>query len=71
MQETQVQSLPWEDPLEKGEAIHSGSFAWRILGGQLLHTPSQRSESMLLPMGPMTLSSAQVLLIQWSEQETM
>ena len=29
MQETQVQSLGQEDPLEKGTAIHS-SIAWRI-----------------------------------------
>ena len=31
MQETQVQSLDWEDPLEKGRAIHSSILAWRIL----------------------------------------
>ena len=30
MQETQVQSLGWEDPLEKGMATHSSSLAWRI-----------------------------------------
>ena len=30
MQETQVQSLGWEDPLEKGMAIHSSTLAWRI-----------------------------------------
>ena len=30
MQETQVQSLGWEDPLEKGMAIHSNILAWRI-----------------------------------------
>ena len=30
MQETQVQSLGWEDPLEKGVAIHSSILAWRI-----------------------------------------
>ena len=32
MQETQVPSLGWEDPLEKGMATHSGILAWRILG---------------------------------------
>ena len=26
----QVQSLGWEDPLEKDVAIHSGILAWRI-----------------------------------------
>ena len=31
MRETQVQSLGWEDLLEKGMAIHSSILAWRIL----------------------------------------
>ena len=30
MQETWVQSLGWEDPLEKGKAAHSSILAWRI-----------------------------------------
>ena len=30
MQETQVRSLGWEDPLEKGMATHSSVPAWRI-----------------------------------------
>ena len=30
MQETRVQSLGWEDPLEKGMATHSSILAWRI-----------------------------------------
>ena len=29
VQETQVQSLGWEDPLEKGMATHSRIPAWR------------------------------------------
>ena len=29
-QETQVQSLGWEDPLEEGMATHSRILAWRI-----------------------------------------
>ena len=29
-QETQVRSLGWEDPLEKGKATHSGILAWEI-----------------------------------------
>ena len=29
-QETWVQSLGWEDPLEKGKATHSSILAWRI-----------------------------------------
>ena len=31
VQETQVQSLSQEDPLEKGMATHSSILAWRIL----------------------------------------
>ena len=30
MQEIQVQSLGWEDPLEKGMATHSSVLDWRI-----------------------------------------
>ena len=30
IQETQVQSLGWEDPLEKGMATDSSILAWRI-----------------------------------------
>ena len=30
MQETQVLSLGWEDPLEKEMAIHSRTIAWKI-----------------------------------------
>ena len=30
MQETQVRSLGWEDPLEKEMATHSSIIAWRI-----------------------------------------
>ena len=46
MRETQVQSLGWEDPLEKEIAAHSSILAWRIpwreeLGG-LQFTGSQK-----------------------------
>ena len=30
MQETLVQSLGWEDPLEKGKDTHSSILAWRM-----------------------------------------
>ena len=30
MRETQLLSLGWEDPLEKGMATHSSILAWRI-----------------------------------------
>ena len=46
MQETQVQSLGWEDPLEKEMATHSSILAWRIPWieepGRLQSTGSQR-----------------------------
>ena len=46
MQETQVQSLGWEDPLEKEMAIHSSILAWEIpwMGepGRLQSMGSQR-----------------------------
>ena len=29
VQETLVQSLGWEDPLEKGKATHASILAWR------------------------------------------
>ena len=34
MQENQVRFLGWEDPLEKGMAIHFSILAWRILWTQ-------------------------------------
>ena len=45
MQETWVQSLDWEDPLEKGKAIHSS-----ILAGEF-HGPS--------PWGPKELDTTE------------
>ena len=33
MWETEVQSLGWEDPLEKGKTTHSSILAWRIPTG--------------------------------------
>ena len=30
MRETRVQSLDWEDPLEKEMATHSSTLAWKI-----------------------------------------
>ena len=46
MRETQIQSLDWEDPLEKRMATHSSILAWRIPWtgepGGLQSTASQR-----------------------------
>ena len=30
IQETRVQSLGWDDPLEKEMAVHSSTIAWKI-----------------------------------------
>ena len=46
IQETQIQPMGWEDPLEKGMATHSSVLAWRIPwteeSGGLQSTGSQR-----------------------------
>ena len=47
MQETCIQSLGWEDPLEKGMATHSSILAWRIPwaeepGGATVHGVKKR-----------------------------
>ena len=47
MQETHVQSLGWEDPLEKGMAIHSSILAWR--------SPWTEEPGGLQPMGSQRL----------------
>ena len=39
MQETRVQSLGWEDPLEKEMATHSSVLAWRIPWSEELSRP--------------------------------
>ena len=63
MQETQVQSLDWEDPLEKEMATHSSILAWGIpwkgslvgyspRGCKELDTTEQLTFSLLsLPLG--------------------
>ena len=43
MQETQVQSLGWEDPLEQEMATHSRTLAWK--------TPWMEEPGGLHPMG--------------------
>ena len=37
MQETLVQFLGWEDPLEKGKATHSSILAWKIPWTCIVH----------------------------------
>ena len=43
MWETRVRALGWEDPLEKGMAIHSSILAWKI--------PWTEEPGRLQPMG--------------------
>ena len=50
MQETQVQFLGWEDPMEKEMATHSGILAWRI--------PWTKEPSRLQSMGSQESDSA-------------
>ena len=47
MQETQVQSLGWEDALENGMATNSSILSWRIHGQRRLvgHSPWCHKES--------------------------
>ena len=47
MQDTQVQSLGWKDPLDKGIATHSNILAWRIPWKRSLvaYNPWDRKES--------------------------
>ena len=47
MQETRIQSLGQEDPLEKEMATHSSILAWRIHGQRSLvgYSPGGRKES--------------------------
>ena len=56
MQETQVQSLGWEAPLEKRMATHSSILAWRI--------PWQRSLAGYSPWGCKELDIQQITLLK-------
>ena len=45
VQETRIQFLGLEDPLEKGKATHSSILAWKILAGRPLCSPWGHKES--------------------------
>ena len=46
MRETWVQSLGWEDPLEKGKATHYSILAWSMCSPvQSLYSPRGRKQS--------------------------
>ena len=63
MQETQVQSLGWEDPLEKGMTTHSSILAWRIPRteepGGLWSMGSQKTSNMTPTKQQQTTNSQQ------------
>ena len=67
MQETQVQSLGEEDPLEEGMAIHSGILAWRIPWteepGRLQSMGLQRSDTTEQLMTEVNTYTAKPLVI--------
>ena len=48
VQETWVQSLGWEDPLEKGMAIHSSIWGLPSMGSQRVDTSEQLTHTHIL-----------------------
>ena len=54
MQETQVGSLSWKDPLEKGMATHTGILAWR--------SPWTEKPGGLPSMGTRTFTSCRIYM---------
>ena len=61
--ETWVQSLSWEDPLEKGKATHSNILPWRILWTFLIVYGVTKSQTWLsdfhfFSLFPMELASS-------------
>ena len=59
MQETQVQSLGWEDPLEKEMATHSSIPAWETLWTE---EPGGYS-----PLGPKEVDPTERLTLTFTE----
>ena len=76
MWETWVQSLGWEDPLEKDMATHSSTLAWRIPWmeepGRLQSTGSQRVEhdwsDLACTHARMHIQSRRVFARGWGER---
>ena len=61
MQATRVQSLSWEDPLEKGKSTHSSILAWRI--PWTVYSPRGCKESDTTEQLSLSLWSSQVALM--------
>ena len=62
MLETWVQSLGWEDPIEKGKATHSSSLAWRIPWNMqsMGHKESDNTERLSLSFKDVLLNSGSI-----------
>ena len=75
MQETQVQALGWEDPLEKEMAIHSSTIAWKIPWteepGRLQSMGSQRVGHNWATSLSLSLYHYHRKLNKWSWQESV
>ena len=67
VQEIWVQPLGWEDPLEKGMAIHSSILAWRI---PWLYSPSGGKESDTTEWLSLSKSNEHVLKRDRNETDT-
>ena len=70
MQETQVQSLVWKDPLEKGIATHSSILTWRMLWTEepaagLQNMGLQKSQAGLSDFT--TITSGMILVVKIGE----
>ena len=76
VQETPVQSLGWEDPLEKGMAIHSSQCSWASLVTHMVKNLPAMWETWVLSLGwedPLeegmaTHSSILAWKIPWTEE---
>ena len=66
MQDTQVQSLGWKGPLDKGIATHSNILAWRIPWKRSLagYSPWGFKESDMTEQLPLTNSERAYPVIQ-------
>ena len=59
MWETWVQSLDWEDPMEKGKATHSSILAWRVPWTVSGHKESDTTERIYLDIDILQLTYSQ------------
>ena len=62
MQETQVPSLGWEDPLEKGMATHCSTLAWKTPRTEEPGGPQSMGSQSRTGLSDFTFTSCLVLL---------